>query len=107
MDDVRAFFERLEVAAPELRLLRAGHEEDYGELLGHVLITDVLDWECARLAESPQVVDAVLAEIARSLQPGDDPVSNIIAVSFLEGLGRNPAELAIRSRLPASLRDEL
>jgi hypothetical protein len=102
------FFERLERAAPELRSLRSEHEADNGELLGHLLIADILRWACAVLDSQPGAVDAVLEEMARSLQPGDDPVSNMISVSFLEHLGADdPRELAIRARLPRRLREEL
>ena len=103
------FFERLERAAPELRSLRSEHEADNnGDLLGHLLIADILRWACAALDSKPGAVDAVLEEIARSLQPGDDPVSSMISVSILENLGQgDPRELAIRTRLPRKLREEL
>lgn len=99
----RQFFERLERVAPELRSLRSEHEADNdGDLLGHLLIEDVLRWACAAVDSTPTVVDAVLDEMARSLQHGDDAVSNTISVSFLEGLGLgHPREMAIRARLAA------
>lgn len=106
----RAFFERLALAAPELGVLQAEHEAEYEELLGHVLIGDICGWACQRLHTDPVAVDAVLAEMARSLGPGDDPVANMICVSFLEGLGRSrsrPEEKELRRRLPAPLREQL
>lgn len=106
----RAFFERLALAAPELRALQAEHEACYEELVGHVLIGDICGWACQHLHTDPVAVDAVLAEMARSLGAGDDSVSNMIAVSFLEGLGRSrsrPDEKELRRRLPPALRDEL
>lgn len=89
--------------------MRSEHEADnYGELLGHLLIADILRWACAALGSQPEAVDAVLEEMARCLHPGDDPVSNMISVSFLENLGwGDPRELAIRARLPRALCEEL
>jgi hypothetical protein len=109
VSDQQRFFERLERVAPELRRLRSEHEADNrGELLGHILIADILRWACAALDSQPDAVDAVLEEMAQSLQPGDDPVSNMISASFLENLGAyDPRELLIRARLPVKLREGL
>lgn len=105
-----AFFGRLSAVVPEFGDLYTQHVAEYGELLGHVLIADLMRWCCDALSTRPQEVDAVLRELSESLRSGDDPVSNMIAVSFLEGLGQvggPPAEVALRERLPPNLLRQL
>jgi hypothetical protein len=102
----REFFDRLQSAVPAIAKLRAAHEAYYGELLGHVLMADVRKWACRMLAEDPTTVQRALAELDRAVGPSDDPVSNMISVSFLEGLGHSAstdAERALRAQLPLSL----
>lgn len=101
-----AFFQRLEKIVPELGDLYREHLAEYGELLGHLLISDIQRWCCAALASRAPEVDSVLRELSASLRSGDDPVSNMIAVSFLEGLGPPggpPEEFLLRERLPENL----
>ena len=104
------FFDRLQTVVPKLAELRAEHERYNGELLGHVLMSEILNWTCKHVFDEPAAVDALLAEIAKHLQPVDDPVSNIISLSFLEGLGAPgtpPEETELRRRLPRVLVEEI
>ncbi|MBK7904944.1 MAG: hypothetical protein IPJ78_00105 [Gemmatimonadetes bacterium] len=110
MNPEKEFFDRLQSAVPAIAALRAAHEADYGELLGHVLMADVKRWACETLAADPTTVTSLLGELDRALGPSDDPVSNMISVSFLEGLGRagSPsAEQALRAQLPHRLAEDL
>ncbi len=101
-----AFFERLVAVHPELRAMRDAHIAEYAELLGHVFIADVQKWLLERLSNDRATVVRVLDVLEESVGSEDDPVTNLISVSFLEGLGRSPArtaEVALRAALPARL----
>lgn len=91
-----AFLGRLALRIPDLREDLAAHVEYHGQVLSHVLMGSIT----RRFRENPDAswTTALLAELEAALDDSDDPVSNLIGVSFIENLLDQPAA---RSRLAA------
>jgi len=88
----------LVAAAPELEALLREHLVDYEELLPHVFFGDVTRW-----LEERGPAPAVLAVLEHHIGAGDEEVQNVVAVSFLEGLGDEAVRAALGPRLRAEL----
>lgn len=96
-------------AVPQTAPLVDEHFTDHGELLLHLLASDLLRLAIAEFhGGEPEVSRRLLEVVARGLEEGDEAVSDALAVSFIEnagyGRGEPPEFLAL---WPAALRDEL
>ena len=98
MSNIQDLLSDLTTAEPALARLQAEHVAENGELLPHVLFGDVTPWI---IAHAPAT--HVLAILERHMTTGDDDVTNVIALSFLEGLEDVGVRAALGPRLAAQL----
>ena len=87
-DPMRAtdFLRQLRTAVPEMTPFVDAHLEEYGELLLHVLLSDLRRelWERFQTSDV-DVVRRGLTLLDHALVTGDDTVANAVALSFVEG----------------------
>jgi hypothetical protein len=100
------FLPRLADAVPALEpLLREHLEDNDGELLPHLLLSDVRRWCVAHVAEERATVQQVLDGLEAAVVSGDDAIENAVAVSFVEDLmADGPAGEAVLALLPPRMR---
>lgn len=104
-----ALLHALEGAVPEARSLVSEHLADNGELLLHLLMSDLLRLAVDLFSGGDLVgTDRLLSFVGNCFREGDDDVVNAVAVSFVEGFGAHPGEsAALLARWPRALRAEL
>lgn len=104
-----AFIEHLLRMAPETEPLVDEHLAEQGELLLHMLMSDLLRFATAEFASGhTHVSHRVLRSVDQCLGRGDDEVENAVAVSFVEYFGAWPGETqAFLATWPEGLRAEL
>src|SRR5262245_52642865 len=90
------FVHRLVVEVPETRQVVAEHLEDqYGELLLHLLMADLLRFAVAQYHAGQVDASArCLTMVDAALRQGDEYVENAVAVSFVENVGLGEGEIA-------------
>jgi hypothetical protein len=103
------FVDELKRAVPESDDLVAEHLADNGELLLHLLMSDLLRMTVSTFHEGqPAVAARLLTFVDRCLREGDDDVANAVCVSFIEDFGAHAGESeALLNRWPPALRAEL
>lgn len=88
-----AFVERLLAAVPEAQQVADEHFADYGGLLLHLLMADLLRFSARAFSSGDHETAAKLLEFMSSaFENGDDRVENAVAVSFVENVGALPDE---------------
>ena len=110
---------QLVALAPELGPVYATHLEDnFGELLPHLMMADITRWTGALLQRiqsggptAPtdlEQLQPVLALLEDRFASGDEPTRDLIAASFLENLWQTDEQYAaIKNLLGPSLRASL
>ncbi|HEY0152060.1 MAG TPA: hypothetical protein VGB92_08690 [Longimicrobium sp.] len=111
MRRVADLFDELARVTPVLSAARTEHLSDHGELLPHVLMGDIRRL-LAQAAEgaSEATLRSPLNLLDCFMTEGDEEVQNVIAVSFLEYLASDPANVGerhLREWLGPALRAEL
>jgi hypothetical protein len=95
---------------PGLAPILDEHLDDYYELLAHVLFGDVTRYAADLAGRAPEDAEAdaqllrLLIDLDETLLPegqGDDPVDNLVWVSFVENASTD-ADEPLRSRLRSS-----
>lgn len=83
--------------------------ETDGEMLLHILMSDLLRLVVARFAAGDEATsEAVLSVVDQALRKGDDALANAVRFSFVENYGAEPGEsLALLDTWPPALRNEL
>ena len=112
-------FQRIVDVAPGFEAVRAEHLRDnFGELLPHLLMADLLRYVALALGAPDELhglaapaseheVSAILAVLDRGLAEGDAATDNAIAVSFVEYLWGEPYYPQLEPLLGPGLRAEL
>lgn len=109
-------FDRATVAAPAFGALVNEHYRDYGELLAHVLMADLLRFVGSHftgnaLPEAPppttREVNEILMVLDSAIATGSPDTENVIAVSFIENIEVEPFFEKLSPLLGANLRGEL
>ncbi len=81
------FLPRLADDVPVLEpLVREHLEDNEGELLPHLLLSDVRQWCVEHVSTDRATVQQVVDGLEAALASGDDAVENAVAVSFVEDL---------------------
>jgi hypothetical protein len=90
------FVERLVEEVPETSALVSEHLEDqFGELVLHLLMADLLRFAVERFHQGQfDVSRRCLALVDHALGDGDEYVRNAVAVSFVENVGYGEGETA-------------
>ncbi|WP_409141894.1 hypothetical protein [Cellulosimicrobium sp. RS] len=103
------FIEQLLVSVPEVEPEVREHFDDKGELLLHLLMTDLLRAAVRFFhAGELEVEQRLLHFIGSALRQGDAMVENAVQVSFIEHAGAFPEETpAFLASWPPELRAEL
>jgi hypothetical protein len=107
---VRTLLDKLTAASPAFARAHAEHLAENGELLPYVLLEDFRRWLARHAAADEPEAGAILNVLERCHAHGDADVQNLIGVTILEGLGRDPRipeERGLRDRLGPSLQAEL
>lgn len=106
------FLRRLIADHPALRPMLDEHLDDMdGEMLPHLLMADIQRW-VEGSAPGDTAVAAVVRDLdsalAEAIERGDEPVENLITVSFLEYWPTPPAQGGgWRDRFPEHLAERL
>jgi hypothetical protein len=112
-------FQRIVDVAPDFEAVRVEHLRDnFGELLPHLLMADLLRYVALALGApdkldglavppSRQEVSAILAVLDRGLAEGDAATDNAIAVSFVEYVWGEPFYPQLEPLLGPELRAEV
>jgi hypothetical protein len=81
-----AFFGHIAYLVPGLRAVLAAHLRDSdGEMLPHLLMTDVLEWMVSELAQGATVHTPMLfAALERGYVDGSPALRDLMAITFLE-----------------------
>ena len=88
MNDSEIFVDGLLQGIPGLRTLYDKHIRDYDSLLPHVFMGDVTRFAIAD-SDKPQsrdTISALFEQLESGLQAGNDEVTELIVVSFVENL---------------------
>lgn len=99
-------------AFPGLQPMLSEHLEDnFGEVLPHLFLADVLRWLVSQSAsaegDGAAEVLPVLSFLEDAFEAGDDERQELISTGFLENLPRaDEGGSTIRDMLPPKLRDE-
>jgi hypothetical protein len=81
------FLPRLAADVPVLGPILEEHLEDNdGELLAHLLLSDIRRWCLEHVTTDPATVQQVADGLEHALGSGDEVVENALAVSFVEDL---------------------
>jgi hypothetical protein len=92
-----AFMNELAAALPSAaRVIHARRQEERGDILPHMEMSDLIDWFGATYAASQghgvqadaarRDIDEFLARLEANFEIGDQDLDDLIATSFLEGL---------------------
>lgn len=103
------FIHDLAESLPALRLMLSEHIEDnFGEVLPHMFLGDVLRWMLSREAEDVQgEIAAVMSILEEAFSAGDARRKELISTGFVENLPRSgEAGAEIRRRLGPNLMGE-
>lgn len=99
--------------SPGFKRVLAEHLSDYGELLAHVLMADLLRYVGSHLdgaGDSSAVrteIQAILAALDGGIVSGDDSTVNVIAVSFCEHIETEPFFSKLRPLIGLGLRRQI
>lgn len=81
------FLSDLALDVPDLGPIVAEHLDDNdGELLPHLLLSDIRQWCLEHVATDPATVQRVVDGLDRAVGSGDEAIENAVAVSFVEDL---------------------
>lgn len=106
-------FAEVEKISPGFRPVLAEHLSDYGELLAHVLMADLLRYVGSHLESAEDSsgggteIQAILAVLDSGIVSGNDATVNAIAVSFCEHIESEPFFFRLRPLLGPGLRREI
>jgi len=106
-------FAEVEKVSPGFRPVLAEHLGDYGELLAHVLVADLLRYVGSHLESAEgssgggTEIQAILAVLDSGIVSGTDATVNAIAVSFCEHIETEPFFSRLRPLLGPGLRREV
>jgi hypothetical protein len=67
-------------------IVREHLEDNEGELLPHLLLSDVRQWCVEHVATDPATVQQVVDGLEGAVASGDEAIENAVAVSFVEDL---------------------
>ena len=95
-------FAALTAAVPDLAALRDEHLADFGNLVPHVLLGEVVGWCEDHVADRRANVETIASVVADALDHGDEPTRNVALVSFGEGIFPGTP---LWEAVPKSLRD--
>ena len=99
MTSIGQLLDELARISPDVRVLRAEHLRDNGEVLPHVLFGDLTDWLAGHLPQP-----AVLALIDEAFVAGDAATKDLILASFLENIESGDEFASLREALSPRLR---
>jgi hypothetical protein len=102
------FVQQLDAHVPEAQAVVREHFEDYGELLLHLLMADLLRLATELFNSGEfEVEQRLLTFVDMALRRGDEAVENAVQASFVEHVGAFPEETpGFIATWPAGLRAE-
>lgn len=101
-------FQHVAQAVPSFAPVLSEHMQDYGELLPHILMSDLLRFVGSRIEQNRQAtveVVTILDALEREVSGDDADTVNTIAVSFLENLEAEPFFSKLYALLGPGLRE--
>ncbi|MGL5867424.1 MAG: DUF7674 family protein [Dermatophilaceae bacterium] len=78
---IRALVHRYRQLTP---LLEEHLEENYGEVLSHLVMSDVVRWLVAHLDQDPDLCRSIVDWLEREFERGPEDVRDLIALSGVE-----------------------
>ena len=104
----QVLFQKVGSVAPGFNAVMAEHLEDNGELLPHLLIADLLRYVGSKVgsARGIEEVRRILDVLEEAYRSGDPDTENVIAVSFIEDIEREPFYGRLEPLLGPELRAE-
>jgi hypothetical protein len=91
--ELEAFIQGLGILEPDIRPLIAEHIRDFDEILPSLVMGDIARWASRAAHDDPEPSDRLRPLLTRMEQAwgdGHNPVSNLIATSFVENIYDQP-----------------